>query len=74
MKILKREHKLCLICMEEHEVQTVEIEESANIGEMEISFQAIYEYCNRADEFLETEDLIRRNAKVIKAASQKKAT
>jgi len=42
--------------MEEHEVQMVEVEESAMKGDVEISFQAIYEYCNRADEFLETEE------------------
>jgi len=68
LKILKKEHKLCLICMEEHEVQMVEVEESAMKGDGEISFQAIYEYCNRADEFLETEDLIRRNSSAMKAA------
>jgi hypothetical protein len=54
--------------MEEHEVQMVEVEESAMKGDVEISFQAIYEYCNRADEFLETEDLIRRNSSAIKTA------
>jgi hypothetical protein len=55
--------------MEEHEVQTVEIEEFDINGEF--SFTAVYEYCDRADELLENEDFIRRNAKGIKAASQK---
>jgi hypothetical protein len=68
MKILKKEHKLCLICMEEHEVQTVEIEEAVIRGDKEVQFQAIHEYCTRADEVLETEDMIRENAKAIKAA------
>ena len=52
--------------MEEHEVQTVEVEEITMRGDVEVSFQAIYEYCNRADAFLETEDLIRRNSSAIK--------
>lgn len=58
--------------MEEHEVQIVKVEEIAMRGEVEVSFQAIYEYCSRADELLETEDLIRRNTKVIKAAGMGK--
>jgi len=68
LKILKSENKLCLICMEEHEVQIVEVEETAMRGEVEVSFQAIYEYCSRADELLETEDFIRRNSSAIKSA------
>lgn len=72
MKILKSEHKLCLICMEEHEVQMVEIEESAMKGDRKISFQAIYEYCSRADELLETEEMIRKNSNALKASRQSK--
>ena len=53
--------------MEEHEVQIVEVEEKAMRGEVEVSFQAIYEYCSRADALLETEDLIRRNSSAIKS-------
>ena len=70
LKILKKEHKLCLICMEEHEVQTVEIEEF-DINE-EFSFEAVYEYCDRADELLETEEMIRKNSSSRKAARQSK--
>lgn len=70
MKILKKKHKLCLICMEEHEVQTVEIEES-DINE-ELSFLAVYEYCDRADELLETEEMIRKNSDSLKASRQSK--
>ena len=70
MKILKKEHKLCLICMEEHEVKTVEIEES-DIDE-EFSFPAVYEYCDRADELLETEEMIRKNSNALKASRQSK--
>lgn len=66
MKILKKEYKLCLICMEEHEVQTVEIEES-DINE-DFSFLAVYEYCGRADELLETEEMIRKNSNALKAS------
>lgn len=56
--------------MEEHEVKTVEIEES-DVNE-EFSFPAVYEYCDRADELLETEEMIRRNSNALKAARQGK--
>lgn len=69
MKELKSENKLCLLCMEEHEVKTVEMLETEIIKEKEIEFKAIYEYCERADELLETEDLIRLNSKSMRAAA-----
>jgi len=69
MKELKSENKLCLLCMEEHEVKTVEMLETEIIKEKEVEFKAIYEYCERADELLETEDLIRLNSKSMRAAA-----
>ena len=56
--------------MEEHEVKTAEIEES-DIDE-EFSFPAVYEYCDRADELLETEEMIRKNSNALKASRQSK--
>ncbi len=56
--------------MEEHEVQTVEIEEFNINGEF--SFMAVYEYCDRADELLETEEMIRKNSNALKASRQSK--
>ena len=69
MKELKSENKRCLLCMEEHEVKTVEILETEMVKEKEVQFKAIYEYCERADELLETEALIRLNSKSMRAAS-----
>jgi len=43
--------------------------ETEIIKEKEIEFKAIYEYCERADELLETEDLIRLNSKSMRAAA-----
>lgn len=40
------------------------------IGE-EVSFEAIYEYCGHADEYLETEDMIRKNSQAMKDAYRK---
>ena len=56
--------------MEEHEVKTVEIEES-DVND-EFSFPAVYEYCDRADELLETEEMIKKNSNALKASIQSK--
>ncbi len=68
MRTMKREKKLCLICMEEHEVQTVVLEDTEEFKGKEVSFEAIYEYCDVADEFLETEEMIRANSLAMKDA------
>lgn len=61
MKIKKIERKLCLCCMEEHEVQTViRIEQNAYLGAV-VEHEATYEYCNRADSLLATEEMMTAN-------------
>ena len=69
IKELKSENKLCLLCMEEHEFKTVEVLETEMVKEKEVQFKAIYEYCERADELLETEDFIRLNSKSMREAA-----
>ncbi|MDD5604137.1 MAG: DUF4065 domain-containing protein [Eubacteriales bacterium] len=61
MKILKNENKLCLSCLTEHQVDTVEIVETGIFRDQEIEFSAIYEYCHFTDEYNESEEIIRRN-------------
>lgn len=68
MKVINKEKKLCLICMEEHEVQTVSLNETEEFKGKKVSFEAVYEYCDVADEFLETEEMIRANSLVMKDA------
>lgn len=68
MKILKSEHKLCLSCMEEHNVDIVEVIEQGKFKGEELEFIACYEYCSNTDEFLETEDMIRTNSLSLKDA------
>ena len=70
MKILKTERKLCLACMEEHDVHTV-LERDKTVREGKITeYDAIYEYCERADELLETEDMIRGNFESMRMAQK----
>lgn len=68
MKIIKREKKLCLVCMEEHEVDIVEVVETEIFKDEEVTFTATYEYCPIGDEFLETEEMIRSNSLAMKDA------
>lgn len=72
MKIIKTEKKLCLICMEEHEVHTVILEVTEEFKSEEVSFDATYEYCDQADEYLESEDMIKANSLAMKDAYREK--
>lgn len=68
MKKIKSEKKLCLICMEEHEVDIVEIIETEIFKDERVTFKATYEYCFAGDELLETEEMIRANSMAMKDA------
>lgn len=72
MNKIKNEKKLCLICMEEHEVDTMEIMETEIFKDEEVSFTATYEYCLNADEYLETEEMIKANNLAVKNAYREK--
>ena len=73
MKIINNKKKLCLICMEEHEVLTVILVDTEEFKGEEVSFDATYEYCSYADEYLETEDMIKTNSLAMKDAYREKA-
>lgn len=61
MKILRSEKRICTCCMEEHDVKTVQIKEQALFKEREVSFEAVYMYCELADEFYMDEHQIKEN-------------
>jgi len=68
MKSIKTERKLCLCCMEEHDVQTViRIEQNTYLGAV-VEHEATYEYCNRADSLLATEEMLTANYNAMIAA------
>jgi len=72
MKTIKTEKKLCLICMEEHEVQTISIKDTEEFKGEKVSFNATYEYCSYGDEFLETEEMLKANDLALKDAYREK--
>lgn len=61
MKKLNFEKKLCIQCMEEHEVYTVLITDTVVFKGKEVSFNGIYEYCENSEELMETEEMIKKN-------------
>lgn len=72
MKIIKTENKLCLICMEQHDVNTVLVEDEEEFKNQDVTFEACYEYCSRAEEYLETEEMIKANGLAMKDAYRDK--
>lgn len=66
MRVLKSEVKLCLNCMEEHNVDTVEVRERETYKGTVVDYTAIYEYCSNSGEYLETEDMIRANSLALR--------
>ncbi len=72
MNIIKSEKKLCLLCMEEHEVDTVKLLDEEIFKGEELSFEATYEYCANSDEYLETEEMIKANSLAMKDAYRTK--
>ena len=71
MEILKSQIKLCLSCMEEHEVQEVAVSDENIFNGKVVHYNAIYEYCSYADEYTETEEMIRKNYVAFKDAYDK---
>lgn len=61
MKVLKTEKRLCPCCMEEHEVQTVRVSEQAVFKHRRVDYEAVYMYCDAADEFYMDEAQISEN-------------
>src|SRR5690554_540868 len=72
MRKIASEMKHCVICMKQHEVDTVEVMDTEIFKDEEVSFRAIYEYCSNTDEYLETEDMIRQNSLAMKDAYRQK--
>lgn len=72
MEKIKTKKKLCLICMEEHNVDTIEVIDNEVYKDEEITFHAIYEYCSNADEFLENEEMIKKNSLAMKDSYRKR--
>jgi len=72
MKIIKTTQKLCLSCMEVHDVKEVEVIEENIFKNERVKFNAIYEYCSDTEEYTQTEEMIKINDLAFKDAYRKK--
>ncbi len=61
MRILKSEKKLCVSCMEEHEVKTVLVKEKNSFKNKKIEYDAVYTYCDISDELYADEIQMQEN-------------
>lgn len=68
MEVIKKEKRLCSCCMEEHDVMIVREEEHTIFKNQPIDYYAVYEYCDRADEYQATEEMISDNDLAMKDA------
>ena len=71
MEIIRKERKLCPYCMEEHDVLHVRMSDSTVFKGQLVEYQALCEYCDRADEYWETDEYISQNHNAIKDAYDK---
>lgn len=68
MKIINTVKKLCLCCMEEHDVKIVETKEIITFKGKQVEYIARHEYCDVTDEFLTCENMISSNDMAMKNA------
>ena len=68
MTVLKSEKTICICCMEEHEVKTVQVNERATFKGSTVDYLETYSYCDRADEYFMNKDQMRENYNNMKAS------
>lgn len=72
MNVIKTINKLCLSCMEVHDVMIVEVIEQNIFKNEEVKYTATYEYCSETEEYSETEEMIKLNDLSFKDAYRQK--
>lgn len=72
MKIVKSEKRLCPCCMEEHEVKTVLVEETATLKNSKVDYEASYLLCENAEELYMEESQMQENDIRLKNAYRRK--
>ena len=72
MEIIKKERKLCLSCMEEHDVAYVRLKEKNIFKGQEIEYDVVYEYCEETNEFISSDTMISTNDISLKNAYRQK--
>lgn len=68
MREINREKRLCTCCMQEHEVKTVCVREHTSFKNVPVDFEAVYFYCDAADELYVNERQLQENDTALKDA------
>ena len=71
MKIINSEKRLCVCCMEEHEVKTVLIQATSTFRNVKVIYEAEYFYCDNAEELYMDEQQFQKNNISLKDAYRK---
>ena len=61
MKLLRTEKKLCVCCMEEHDIKTVSVLEKTLFKNVVVNYVAEYFYCDVAEELYMNERMMEQN-------------
>lgn len=71
MKVIRTEMRLCTCCMEEHEVKTVLVQEHSTFKNVNVSYEALYFYCDMTEELYMDEVQMQENDIAVKDAYRK---
>ena len=71
MTVLKSEKMICPCCTEEHEVKTIQMKDQATFKNRLVSYDALYMYCDAAEEFYMNEHQLQENDIRLKDAYRK---
>jgi len=67
-KVLNCEKKICLCCMEEHEVKTVSTQRQITFKGEKVNYDSVQYYCDNAEEYFEDEEQLQLNDVAMKDA------
>lgn len=68
MNVIDKNVCLCECCMKKHEVKTIVVREHASFKEKKVDYDAMYQYCDVAEEYYTTEEQIDSNDIALKNA------
>ena len=72
MEVLSVEHRQCECCMRTHDIQRIKMSDNLNYKEVSVDFDAVYYYCDVADELYASEEMIVKNDISMKDAYRRK--
>lgn len=72
MELLNIENRLCTCCMEQHDIKKVLVNEHTTFKNVDVSYEAVYYYCDLSEEYYVDENIMQDNDIRIKDSYRKK--